>query len=126
MRVLLCALFALVVYPLYGQSAQPVDFTRDVEPIFAKRCSACHGAGQQMAGLRLDEPDAALKGSKSGPVIIPGKSADSKLIKRVATRTMPPAGDPLSAEQVAILRTWIDQGAKWPARQARDTQGNPK
>jgi hypothetical protein len=121
MRVLLCAPFALVLCPLF---AQTVDFTRDVEPVFAKRCSACHGAGQQMAGLRLDEPQAALKGSKSGPVIVPGKSAESKLIKRVANKTMPPVGEPLTRDQVAVLSAWIDQGAKWPAQQTKT--GNPK
>jgi hypothetical protein len=126
MRVFRCALFAALLSPLYPQSAPPVDFTRDVEPVLAKRCSGCHGAGQQMAGLRLDEPTAAMKGSKSGPVIIPGKSAESKLIQRVASKTMPPVGDPLTPEQVSTLRTWIDEGAKWPERQARGAQGNSK
>ncbi|MGH9630593.1 MAG: PSD1 and planctomycete cytochrome C domain-containing protein [Bryobacteraceae bacterium] len=104
------------------------DFVRDIEPIFAKRCQACHGSAQQMNGLRLDSGEEALKGGYSGPVIIPGKSAESKLIHRVAsTKTgfaMPPAGEKLSKEEVGMLRAWIDAGAKWPASEAKAP--NPK
>ncbi len=99
--------------------AQPVDFGHDIEPIFRSRCYGCHGAQQQMSGLRLDVADAAFAGSVSGPVIVPGKSGDSKLILRVSSDKpgfrMPPAGAPLSAQQIASLRQWIDEGAKWPA-----------
>ena len=104
---------------LFGQglpapSSRPIDFSKDVEPIFVSRCSGCHGSGQQLAGLRLDDGEAALKGGKAGPVILPGKSAESKLIKRVAAKTMPPIGDPLTPGQISILRAWVDQGANWP------------
>jgi cytochrome c553 len=96
-----------------------VDFARDIQPILANRCFSCHGPGQQMAGLRLDEPIAALKGTHGGQVIIPGKSAESKLIHRVASTkkgfSMPPMGDRLTAGDIALLRAWIDQGAKMPA-----------
>lgn len=98
------------------------DFARDIEPIFAKRCQACHGSAQQMSGLRLDSGENALKGGYSGPVILPGKSAESKLIHRVASAktgfAMPPAGEKLSKEEVGLLRAWIDAGAKWPVREA--------
>jgi cytochrome c553 len=90
-----------------------VDFTRDIQPIFVKRCSGCHGAAQQMKGLRLDDRDSALK------VIVAGNSAASKLIERVSSTkkgfAMPPVGAPLSAVEIANLRAWIDAGAKWPA-----------
>ncbi|MBI1895109.1 MAG: PSD1 domain-containing protein [Acidobacteria bacterium] len=103
--------------------AAPIDFTRDVEPIFARRCHACHGSGQQMNGLRLDDRAAALKGGVSGQVIVPGKSAESKLIQRVTSTkksfAMPPAGGPLTAGEIATLRAWIDAGARWPQAQAK-------
>src|SRR5438876_420284 len=88
-----------------------VDFTRHVEPIFKKRCQACHGAQQQMNGLRLDRSKDALKGGYSGVVIQPGDSASSKLIRLVAgvvpKTTMPPAGPKLTTEEIGILRAWI-------------------
>jgi mono/diheme cytochrome c family protein len=100
-------------------SKAPVDFARDVQPILAKRCFACHGPGQQMAGLRLDDSAAALKGTHTGPVILPGKSAESKLIHRIASTkkgfAMPPMGERLADADIAVLRAWIDQGAKMPA-----------
>ena len=95
-----------------------VDFQRDVQPIFEQKCQACHGPQLQTSGFRLDNGDAALKGGNSGVVIKPGDSASSPLILRVAgvgdAKRMPPAGAPLTADQVGILRAWIDQGANWP------------
>src|SRR5258707_1989168 len=85
------------------------DFTTDVQPIFAKRCQGCHGAAQQMAGVRFDDPDAVLKGGYSGPIVVPGKSADSKLIARITSDKkgffMPPMGDRLSPAEIGIFRT---------------------
>ncbi len=96
-----------------------VDFVRDIQPLLAKRCAGCHGAQQQMNGLRLDDRESALKGGNSGPVIVPGDSAASKLIIRITSSqkgfAMPPVGAPLAAAEVANLRKWIDDGAKWPA-----------
>jgi len=85
------------------------DYERDVRPILAARCVACHGPDKQRGGLRLDTAAAIRKGGDSG-------SAIDLLPKRVTTtekaERMPPTGEPLSPEQVATLRTWIDQGAK--------------
>jgi hypothetical protein len=89
-----------------------VDYTRDIQPLFAKRCYLCHGPQQQMSGLRLDQKDAALR------VIQPGKSAESRLIRMVSgqeTKVMPPVGPKLTAAEITLLRTWIDEGASWPA-----------
>ena len=95
-----------------------VDFQREVQPIFEQHCYACHGSQLQTSGLRLDDGDAALKGGNSGAAIKPGDSATSPLILRAAGVSgvirMPPAGAPLTAGEVGILRAWIDQGAKWP------------
>src|SRR5512141_1536543 len=93
-----------------------VEFARDIEPLLAKRCYACHGPQQQMSGLRLDQKDAALKGGAAGKDIVPGKSADSRLIHRVAgvdNKFMPPVGAHLTAAEVGLLRAWIDQGVEW-------------
>ena len=97
-----------------------VDFARDVQPILEKSCIRCHGPKKKEGGLALDGRDATLKGGESGPALVAGKSAESRLIRFVsgtdpAGTVMPPegAGKLLSAEQVGILRAWVDQGAKW-------------
>jgi len=96
-----------------------IDFWRDVEPILRERCQSCHGPDKQMADLRLDNRSDAIKGGKSGPSIRPGNSAESKLIQSIAgvgkVLVMPFNGERLTAEQVGVLRAWIDQGAQWPA-----------
>ncbi len=95
-----------------------VDFTKDIQPIFAEHCYNCHGAKKQEASLRWDRKTAALKGGESGPAIIPGKSAESLMIQAVAhvrdDLKMPKKGEALSAEQIGLLRAWIDQGVDWP------------
>lgn len=98
--------------------ARAVDFGTDIAPLLEERCRACHGPSQQMQGLRLDRAAYALKGGYSGPVIVPGDSARSKLVRMVAGavegKLMPPAGEPLDPDEIGLLRAWIDQGARWP------------
>jgi mono/diheme cytochrome c family protein len=96
-------------------SADPID---DVKAIFAAKCVSCHGAEKQRGGLRLDRKADALTGGDSGAAIVPGKPADSPLLKRItstdAAEQMPPKGDRLSAKEVAALAGWVKAGAKWP------------
>jgi len=91
-----------------------IDFERDVQPILSQKCHSCHGDDVQQSGLRLDKRQNALRGGDYGPVIIPGNSAESKLIRRLVNGDgglqMPPTG-PLPDEEIGILRAWIDQGA---------------
>jgi hypothetical protein len=107
----------LICLPLWAADSGPkVDFARDVAPILA-RCQSCHSATRQMSGLRLDSRAAAIAGAASGPVIVPGHSAESRLAEVVAGAgklVMPPAGKRLTTEEVGTIRTWIDQGAPWP------------
>ena len=111
----------LASLPLATQAQSPtapqqVDYQKDVKPLLAENCYSCHGIEAQQAGLRLDLRQAALRGGDYGPVIIPGKSAESKLIKRLVDgdggMQMPPTG-PLTTEQIGVLRAWIDQGAEF-------------
>jgi hypothetical protein len=105
-----------------------VDFARDVRPLLSKYCFKCHGTEKQQAGLRLDVQGDAVRGGDSGPAFEAGKSADSLLIKYVAGLdpdvVMPPEGDKLSTDEVALLRAWIDQGAKWSDDPSGDGQVN--
>src|SRR5207248_4538059 len=78
-----------------------------------------HGALQQKGGLRLDAGQLVRKGGKNGPVVAPGKSADSPIVDAVLGKDrsrMPPEkeGPPLTEQQITLLRGWIDQGAKAP------------
>jgi mono/diheme cytochrome c family protein len=100
-------------------AADPIDFKRDVQPIFAKACLSCHGAERQKSSFRLDRKADALAGGDLGKAIVPGKSADSPLVRYVSGTdrdlVMPPdAKKRLTKEEIATLRKWIDEGAKWP------------
>jgi len=89
-----------------------VDYAKDIEPIFQKSCTMCHGPNTQMAGLRLDAKQSAL-----AKVIVPGKSIDSHLYQRVAglgDGARMPIGGRLADDQIAAIKAWIDQGAEWP------------
>ncbi len=102
---------AAVVLCATALPAAEVHYATDVAPLLEKRCYGCHGAGQQMSGLRLDQKDAAMR------VIQPGNSGASKLIRMVTGadgKVMPPVGARLTAAQIAMLRAWIDKGAEWP------------
>ncbi len=93
------------------------DFARDIEPLLRRRCHGCHGAATQSSGLRLDRRDDALRGGYTGPAIRPGDAASSRLIQLVSGAgklRMPPAGQPLTGAEIAVLRDWIDAGAAWP------------
>jgi hypothetical protein len=100
-------------------SGTPVEFNRDIRPIFENSCIRCHGVERPKGGFELTSREAALKGGDHGADIVPGQSAQSPLIYYVARLVedmeMPPAGkgDPLTSEQVGLLRAWIDQGANW-------------
>jgi hypothetical protein len=87
-------------------------FVKDVQPILEKSCYGCHGPKAQLGGLRLDSKELAAK------AIHAGKAADSTLFLRITgageQARMPMGGKPLSAEQVATIKLWIDGGAEWP------------
>src|SRR4051812_44512145 len=102
-----------------GALAAPVDFAREVRPIFEQHCYECHGDKKQKSGLRLDVKTAALKGGDDhGPNIVPGKVKESSLLQMVTSTDkddrMPPKGDGLSVAEIATLTAWIEQGAVWP------------
>ena len=111
---------AILPLLLLAQSSPPseVDFERDVQPILRRNCQGCHGAAQQMGGLRLDAKATTFKGGVSGPSVKPNNTAESLLYIRVAgigdQERMPMGDKPLAKEQVAMLKRWIEEGAKWP------------
>jgi mono/diheme cytochrome c family protein len=103
-------------------NAAPVDFVRDVQPLFAEHCLECHGPDDSKGGLVLTSRELALKALKSGAhAFIPGKPDQSELIARLISddpeEQMPPpkhrAKHPLKARDIEVLRQWIAEGAKF-------------
>src|SRR5690348_13948687 len=90
-----------------------IDFVKDVQPILTASCLACHGPEKQKSSYRVDVRAIAIAGGDFGEAIKPGDSAASPFIHYVAglddNLRMPAEGEPLTAEQVGILRAWIDQ-----------------
>jgi len=99
-----------------------ITYGTDIKPILDASCVKCHGEEKPKAKLRLDSLEGALKGGDGGKSIKPGNSAASPLVHSIAylgdpDYHMPPPGNKagikaLTKEQIALIRAWIDQGAK--------------
>jgi WD40 repeat protein len=100
------------------ERATPVLYDKDIEPILVNKCAVCHSDNIKEGKLDLGTYEALMKGGKRGAPIVPGKSADSLLVKlvgRTEKKFMPPKGEePLTPEELALVKLWIDQGAKAP------------
>ena len=94
---------------------QKVDFAKDIHPVLKKACQDCHGPDGGSGNFKVDTRENILKGGEHGAAVVPGASEKSPLIhyvaKLVKDMEMPPkdAGDPLTKEQIGLLRAWIDQ-----------------
>lgn len=101
------------------ERANPVLYDKDIEPFLVNKCAVCHSDNIKEGKLDLGSYEGMMKGGKRGPSIVPGKSGDSLLVKlvgRTEKKFMPPKGEePLTPEELALLKLWIDQGAKAPA-----------
>ncbi len=109
---------ALLLLAALQDPPPKVDFVRDVQPLFRASCVKCHGPEKPKAQFRLDSRSFAMKGGVGGKAILPGKGADSLLIKLLLAtdpdERMPRKADALPKAQIDLLRAWIDQGAEWP------------
>ena len=109
---------ACVASSAAAPGAERVDFSRDIQPLLAKRCVACHGPDTQEAGLRLDEQAGATRELDSGArAIVPGDAAASEILARITSTDpdvqMPPEGARLTPAQIDSIDRWIDEGAEW-------------
>lgn len=99
-------------------ATRPVDFVRDIKPIFDASCVQCHGHGKDKGAFSLETRDDFLHGGDSGAPAVAGKSGESLLIDMISGLDpeilMPQKGKRLTREQVATMRAWIDQGMVWP------------
>ena len=98
-----------------------VDFEKEVLPILEENCLDCHGPDKQKSEFRVDQRAVMLKGGDSGlAALVPGEPEKSFLMEVIdgsdPDMLMPPKGDPLSKEQVALISQWIAEGAEWPGQ----------
>ncbi|MCO8122921.1 PSD1 and planctomycete cytochrome C domain-containing protein [Stieleria sp. TO1_6] len=104
---------------LAASDSKTVDFLSEIQPILRDNCYECHAGTTQEGGLNLGIKAKAMQGGDSDAAILAGKSNESLLIQLVSgvdeDRLMPPEGnEPLTEEQIGLLRSWIDGGARWP------------
>jgi mono/diheme cytochrome c family protein len=136
----ICNLLLLAIEPSLAQAGQsqqgaarPVHFGREILPILSEHCFQCHGpdAKQRKADLRLDDEANANDPRGGGPALVPGKSDQSEVYRRITAddpdERMPPADfrRPLSAEQIALIQRWIDEGASWTGHWAFEPLTRP-
>ncbi len=116
-----CAAGCLALLATVTPAAAEVDFSRDVLPVLSDKCFHCHGpdATARKGGLRLDTKEGAFRVRKGTAVLVPGKSAESELVRRVtsadADDRMPPPDSKrtLTPKQIGLLKQWVDEGATW-------------
>jgi hypothetical protein len=106
---------ATITGPSGAHTPGKVDFAHDIMPVIRARCAECHTNGKYKGSLSLDTRETLLKAK----VVVPGKSADSELVKRITSDDpefrMPPKGKRLTAQEVDHFKAWIDQGLPWQA-----------
>ena len=132
LRRLVVAVAALLVAAPAARAvaADPVDFSRAIQPLLARRCFSCHGPDTQEGGLRLDSADGATGVLPSGGrAVVPGQIDTSLILERITSEDpdlrMPPEGPRLTPAQVASLRAWIGEGAEWKEHWAFRSPGRP-
>lgn len=137
-RYILCWSFVTAAYSAYAETpaptpiadahrSTPVSFTNEILPILQKNCLACHNAKDAENGLSLESAEAVRKGGADGPVLMPGKGAESRLLQLAARQQepiMPPPDNKVGAvaltpEQLGLLKLWIVQGAQGDAAAVR-------
>ncbi len=104
--------------PAEKPAAARVDYLTQIKPVLSRRCVACHGHLRQESGLRVDAARFLLKGGDRGPAVVAGDIEQSVLIDALSGQgdlKMPPEGEPLTAEEVKLIRTWVEQGAAGPS-----------
>ena len=117
---LLC-LTLVPISPLVSE----VDFKKDIEPIFEQKCSKCHNHEKQKGGLNLSSKRSSFGEGDSGlPSLVSGSLEKSELWNRVTTddedEFMPSKGEPLNKTELALVKNWIEQGAKWPENNEKE------
>jgi hypothetical protein len=97
---------------------RPIDFAKDIQPIFEASCVQCHARGKNKGSFSLETRADFLTGGDNGAPAVAGKSGESLVVELISgldpETVMPKKGKKLTPDQVAVFRAWIDQGMKWP------------
>ncbi|MFZ4767292.1 MAG: DUF1549 domain-containing protein, partial [Roseimicrobium sp.] len=108
-------LFVFTIIPAAWSA--PVDFSHQIVPILREHCAECHAGDKKKGSFSMNDRTALLAGSENGAVVVVGQSSESSLLDAVTSSDpdtqMPPKGQRLSAEKVALLKAWIDGGLAW-------------
>ena len=95
---------------------RPVDYKQDIAPLLDARCSECHNGTKRKGGLALATYADILDGGKDGPIVQPGRGADSMLLHRLTgagdEEQMPKDDPPLPPAEIALIARWIDEGVR--------------
>ena len=127
LRIISTGILGLTVWAQVSNSVLAVDFSGEIQPLFARHCHGCHGEEKQKGALRLDSAAGVRRGGDSGePLFLPGRAQASHLYQLVSStdpeERMPPEGKPpLSVAELALVKAWIDEGARLPGGNARET-----
>jgi hypothetical protein len=115
--LVLCAVISPVAQaPPSQPSPSAIDFAADIQPILAAKCLSCHGEALKLSRLDLRTRESALTGGNRGPALVPGNAEQSRIYRHVSgleTPAMPMTGTPLTPAQIASVKRWIDEGARW-------------
>ena len=96
--------------------SSPPDFNRDILPIFQEHCVGCHSSAAKMGGLVLESYEDLANGGEHGKAFLPGHSEQSRLVLMVEGKLEPrmPMNGQLEADQIVLLKSWIDASARPP------------
>ncbi len=120
----LLAAIGTVLLTIQTRAASTPSFSAEVAPVLQKNCFGCHSGATKMGGLVMERFDLLMKGGAHGAVIVSGKSGESRLILMLEGKIQPrmPFGtDPLSASDIATIKSWIDAGAAGPSGGGAET-----
>ncbi len=117
--LILLAVFAVGLSCQKKPEAQTVDFARHIKPLLQSRCINCHNSGALFGDLNLETRALAFKERAKGSIITPGKPEASQLyivltLPEPEKKAMPPTGHRIPQKDVDLVKSWIEQGAKWP------------
>jgi mono/diheme cytochrome c family protein len=129
-KVVAIVSFVIVAGIGHAQTAAPndrkaVQFETEVSPIFKSSCDSCHGGSVKLKNLDLSTETSAVKGSESGPVIVPGKPDESLLYQKVRSGSMPAGKPHLSDKQLATIKSWIEDMAPSTAKLSDTVDNTP-
>ena len=101
-----------MIWVLAAWTSSAVDFQKDIQPLLKNKCSRCHSGHEAKGGFSINTRTTLLDGAK------PGDSAGSLLYQLITSKDpderMPSKGEPLAAKEIALIKTWIDEGIAWP------------